>query len=174
MRRKWLRLRQSKVPSQARIRRLRDQRRGNGWGSATASASCLGPPPQSGPGRGIRGGVLSGIGGGPRGGAYRGRGPLRNRKVYGVRGVAVFPRLGLLVIDVDFQAEAKLAAVGVRAADGPPRLVAALATACGVACAPERVQPLQQRVSVSALGARLSGSCNTGTQEASGLNQGCV
>lgn len=77
----------------------------------------------------------------------------------------MFPRLGLLVIDVDFQAEAKLTTVRIRAADGAPRLVAALTAASGVACAPECVQPLQQRVSVSALGPRLSGSCNTCTQE---------
>lgn len=77
----------------------------------------------------------------------------------------MFPRLGLLMIDVDFQAEAKLATVWIRAADGTPRLVAALAAAGGVACAPERVQPLQQRVSVRALGARLNSSCNASTQK---------
>lgn len=77
----------------------------------------------------------------------------------------MLPWFGLLVIDVDFQAEAKLAAVRIRAADGAPRLVAALAAAGGVACAPERVEPLQQGVSVSALSARLSSSCNTRTQQ---------
>lgn len=76
----------------------------------------------------------------------------------------MFARLGLLVIDVDLQAEAKLATVRIGATDGAPRLVAALAAASGVACAPERVEPLQQRVSVSALGTRLSGSCNTSTR----------
>lgn len=104
--------------------------------------------------------MLSGIGCRPWGSAYRCRGPLRNRKFDGVRSVTVLPRLGLLVIDVDFQAEAKLAAVRICAADGTPRLVAALAAAGGVARASKCVQPFQQRVSVSALCARLSGSCN--------------
>lgn len=45
---------------------------------------------------------------------------------------------------VDLQAEAELAAVGVRPADGAPRLVAALPAAGCVPGAPECVQPLQQ------------------------------
>ena len=63
----------------------------------------------------------------------------------------MFSCVRLLVVDVDLKAEAELAAVGVGAAHGTPRLVAALATACGVARAPECVQPLQQRVAIGRL-----------------------
>lgn len=56
----------------------------------------------------------------------------------------MLPWLWLLMVDVDLQAEAELSTVGVGAADRAPRLVAALATARGVPCASEGVQPLQQ------------------------------
>ena len=47
--------------------------------------------------------------------------------------------LRLLVVDVDLQAEAELAAVGVGATDRAPGLVTALPAARGIAGASERV-----------------------------------
>lgn len=53
-------------------------------------------------------------------------------------------RLGLIVVNVDFEAKAKLSAVGIGPTDGAPRLVATLPTASGVTSASKGVQPLQQ------------------------------
>lgn len=102
-----------------------------------------------------RGGPLGGVGCRSRGTVgSRAYGGGRLRRWWGWWGrwrwwgdrelVTVVPRVGLLMVDVDLEAEAELATVRVGAANSTPRLVTTLATACGIARASECVQPLQQ------------------------------